>query len=652
MVTPTEGEVTGGVRPAQDETRCPGCEGRIEPGWAVCGWCGREIGSNSSPGDATVTRPASERPGPDDHESVELPPGSLLLDRYRIDVLLGRGGFGITYRARDTRLHRDVAIKELFPPAAMRRGATVAVADADRDAFETARVRFQREAASLARFNHPGIVRIFEVFEANDTAYLVMELIEGSSVGELLQARGEPFGVDDVLDMILRVGGALEAVHDAGLLHRDINPSNLMVDGSRRVVLIDFGLARRFGDDISGSLTRAVTPGYAPPEQYAGSARSGPPCDVFGLAATAYKLLTGSTPTNVFDRQAGVELVAPAAVRPEIPPMISAAILDGMELDPGHRPATAEAFLNRLGLYGASASGQVALSSASAADGPADPTVVPFGGRPVAGPPGAGAGGDAWPGAARPRHDVASAFGHGSAAGAAPSVPAATQVGVGAPPPAVAGGPVPEGHAGRPSFAPWHDGSPPVIGPGDGRRGWVTWPVAGALVVLASASPLIMAVVIALVVLPVSATLGDLEVHRYRRRIGAQRRKWHDARDSVVGPVRYVRNLLVGAARALPAVALVAIGFAGVRVLDDATIEPIYRDLTIRLTGVATASVLLVPARHAGRGFRTDLGITAWASWAMEGRRRPGTRTFVLWVVAVAAAAFGAWLSPELWPLT
>jgi hypothetical protein len=170
--------------------------------------------------------------------------------------------------------------------------------------------------------------------------------------------------------------------------------------------------------------------------------------------------------------------------------------------------------------------------------------------------------------------------------------------------------------------------------------------------VLASASPLILAVVIALIVLPVSATLGDLEVHRHRRRIGAQRRKWHDARDSVVGPVRYVRNLLVGAARALPAVALVAIGFAGERVLDDATIEPIYRDLAIRLTGVASALVLLVPARHGGRGFRTDLGITAWASGAMEGRRRPGTRTFVVWVVAVGAAAFGAWLSPELWPLT
>ncbi|HET8930651.1 MAG TPA: serine/threonine-protein kinase, partial [Acidimicrobiales bacterium] len=252
-----EGEVIGGAGAPPDETRCPGCEGRIEPGWAVCGWCGREIRPVSAP--QQPLHATTSAGGDGDAESVELPSGMLLLERYRIDVLLGRGGFGITYRARDTRLHRDVAIKELFPPAAVRRGQSVVVADADRSGFETARTRFQREAATLARFNHPGIVRIFEVFEANNTAYLVMELIDGSSVGELLRERGEPFGVDEVLDMVLRVGGALGAVHESGLLHRDVNPSNLMVDGSQRVVLIDFGLARRFGDDISGSVTRAVT---------------------------------------------------------------------------------------------------------------------------------------------------------------------------------------------------------------------------------------------------------------------------------------------------------------------------------------------------------------------------------------------------------
>lgn len=635
-----EGEVTGGAGAPPDETRCPGCEGRIEPGWAVCGWCGRGIQPMPVPPPRQPPGAAASSGGDADLDSVELPSGVLLLERYRIDVLLGRGGFGITYRARDTRLHRDVAIKELFPPAAVRRGSSVVVADAGRAGFETARTRFQREAATLARFNHPGIVRIFEVFEANNTAYLVMELIDGSSVGELLRERGEPFGVDEVLDMVVRVGGALGAVHDSGLLHRDINPSNLMVDGSQRVVLIDFGLARRYGDDISGSVTRAVTPGYAPPEQYAGSARSGPPCDVFGLAATAYKLLTGSTPTNVFDRQAGTALPAPAAVRPDIPALVSAAILDGMELDPDHRPASTEAFLNRLGLFGASPSSSFTLVTSPRLDATAAST--PERDAPVPTP-------GSVPASGRPR-PIAAAAPAGTVVGSVPPpVPAPIAPIAAAPGPVGAPAPVVGGNS---SFAPWHDGSPPVIGPGDRRRGWVTWPAAIALVALSSASPLVMSVIVALVVLPVLATQGDLAVHRHRRRIGAQRRKWHDARPVVVGPVRFVRNVALSAARALPAMALAAIGVATERVFLEAAFDPIYRDLVIRSTGAAMALVLLVPARHGGRGFRTDLGITTIASWVMEGRRRPGSRTFVLWVLAVAAAAFGAWLSPELWPLT
>ncbi len=643
----------------------------------MCGWCGRAIdGGAPDPGVAepvgdeptgepgTPADPSAENPvaGPAEpavgagvDASVELPSGTTLLGRYRIDALLGRGGFGITYRARDTRLHRDIAIKELFPPAARRRGAAVGVAEDDRAAYEQARARFQREAATLARFSHPGIVRIFEVFEANNTAYLVMELIEGSSVGELLMERGRPFDVDEVLDLVLRVGDALGAVHGAGLLHRDINPSNLMLDGARRVVLIDFGLARRFGDDISGSVTRAVTPGYAPPEQYAGSARMGPPCDVFGLAATAYKLLTGTTPTNVFDRQTGTRLPAPDELRPEVPPLVSAAILDGMELDPDHRPATTEAFLNRLGLHGMTGAPEVVLSRGSGGDpdatrggGGASPApgagagaapgvaahggpmpVAPAGARPVAAAPLPAAPAQPGPVHAGPVH-----------AGPVHAVPAPVAAAPqwGAPPPA--------------HFAPWHDGAPPVVAPADTWRGWVTWPAAAAAVVLASASPLVVGAVLALVVVPLLATLGDLEVHDHRRRTGAQRRRWHDARPAVVGPVRYVRNLLVSAARALPAVAIVAIGFAVETVTRDAVFEPALRELVIRTTGVAMALVLLVPIRHASRGFRTDLGITAVARRVMEGRRRPGTRAFVLWVLAVAACALGALLGAELWPLT
>lgn len=632
------------------DLRCSACGGRIEPHWKMCGWCGHRLTPDAN-GVADTPEPDHAHLADVTLDSVALIRGSSLLSRYRIDAVLGRGGFGITYRARDIRLDRDVAIKELFPPGAVRRGESVVVAASDRAAFEAARRRFQREATALARFGHPGIVRIFEVFEANATAYLVMELIRGSSVGELLRERGEPFEVSQVLDMILRVGEALRAVHDAGLLHRDINPSNLMVEGSRRVVLIDFGLARAFGDDASGSVTRAVTPGYAPPEQYAGSTRDGPPGDVFGLAATAYKLLTGSTPTNVFDRQAGAVLVAPDAVRTGIPPLVSAAILDGMELDPRHRPATIGAFLNRLGLHGATLGPRVLLTDPSplAPDVDRDAPVVARSDGPSA--PGAG------PNVRRLVTGAIAPVPVDRMAERPVPVPAPAEA---SPPPvrrvpdsprsaapSLGVAPAPS----RPS-APWQDGSPPVIGPGPRWRGWVTWPCGVAIVALASASPIIVSAALTIVVLPLLATVGDLQAHRHRRRTGSARRRWDDARPTTVAPVRFVRNLAIALVRSLPAIAVAAIGYATVQVLTDGGIVSTARDLTIRVTGIVMSLVLLLPARHGGRGFRTDLGITAGAGWVMEHRTRPGVRTFVIWIVAVAVTAFGMLFDPEMWPFT
>ncbi len=629
----------------------------------MCGWCGDRLGASddeaargphTEPGgrEDGDTRPAEagsarERDDAvdfdrDDLDPVELRAGTMLMDRYRIEAVLGRGGFGITYRARDERLDRAIAIKELFPLLSLRRGTRVVATPENREAFEAARVRFRREATALARFNHPGIVSVFEVFETNDTVYLVMELIEGSSMGEVLRDRGEPLAVEEVLDVVLRAGRALEAVHEAGMLHRDINPSNIMLDGSRRIVLIDFGLARRYGDDISGSLTRAVTPGYAPPEQYAGSARSGPPCDVYGLAATAYKLLTGVTPTNVFDRQAGTPLPAPADLRSDLPPLVSAAVLDGMELEPGHRPMSAQALLNRLGLADAT---------------PPVRALVSGGGHRGHDAAGAGAAGRAVspvpvpsPAPAEPPRRVQPDEAVANSAAGAPRPHAASAPGASPPVPAQ----VRDLHRGtsNPAFAPWHDGSPSIIGPAARWRGWVTWPVGIAAVALTSASPLVVGAILAFGILPALATAGDLAVHRHRQKIGAQQRRWHDASSGVVSPVRFVRNVAVGALRAVPAMALAAVGVAAESVLTSASARPLFRDWVIRLCGIAVAAVLLVPARNGGRSFRTDLGSTAWATWAMEQRRRPGWRAVTIWVVALAIAAFGAWLDPELWPLT
>src|SRR4051794_29327116 len=142
-----------------------------------------------------------------------------------------------------------------------------------RASFRAARDRFLREAQVLARFSHPGIVRVYEVFEEHGTAYLVMELLEGRTLVELLRQRGRPFDESDVLDVAARVGSALAPLHAAAVLHRDINPSNIVLTDHGRIVVIDFGLARDFDAQRTMGMTRVVTPGYAPLEQYVGEGR-------------------------------------------------------------------------------------------------------------------------------------------------------------------------------------------------------------------------------------------------------------------------------------------------------------------------------------------------------------------------------------------
>ena len=268
------------------------------------------------------------------------PPTSLADGRYVLDDLLGRGGLALTHRAHDRRLDRWVAVKSLVPDPAP-------------DVAAVQRTRFVREARALARFDHLGIVRVYEVFEEGGTAHLVMEYLHGRSVAAELLARGTPLTADEAMTLASGVGRALAAVHVAGLLHRDVSPSNVVLvddDRGRRPVLIDFGLARDVGD-LTDGLTRMVTPGFAPPEQYGGDpARVGPPTDVYGLAATLYHACASRLPASAVDRQHGAALVPLRRIRPDLPREFCDGVHDGLELDPSHRPAEVSAFLARLGL--------------------------------------------------------------------------------------------------------------------------------------------------------------------------------------------------------------------------------------------------------------------------------------------------------------
>ena len=246
---------------------------------------------------------ASQKQGAAPVDLVSLAPGRMI-GRYEIVAVLGQGGFGITYRARDAQLGREVAIKEYLPLAlAVRQDGTTVLPRSTTAAqdFAWGRDRFVAEGRTLASLqNAPGIVRVFDFLEANGTAYIVMQLLQGETLESRLKQAGAlpPAAIDRILWPLL---DGLEQVHNAGFLHRDIKPANILLDAAGHPTLIDFGASRAAMAGRSTALTAIFTPGYAAAEQMT-SARQGPWTDIYGLSATLYHAITGSAPPSAFDR--------------------------------------------------------------------------------------------------------------------------------------------------------------------------------------------------------------------------------------------------------------------------------------------------------------------------------------------------------------
>jgi serine/threonine-protein kinase len=294
-------------------SHCPYCATDLNLNATICPSCGADV-----------------RP-----QTWALPPQTVL-SKYRLERVLGQGGFGITYLAFDTNLNRTVAIKELFPEGSSRQSSLVLPSPSlGLQGFLETKSRFLAEAQALAQFSHVGIVRVFDVFEQNATAYLVMESLHGETLGQRLTGGAlPPFTVKH---LGLRLCEALDVVHSAGLLHRDIKPDNIFL-ASDRVVLLDFGSARAFAVDAVQSHTRLVTPGYAAPEQYASQAKFAAYTDIYGLAATLYHALEGVVPPSATDRMLGSSL----RVSQSTP--VANAIVQGMDIVAAKRPASAKAF--------------------------------------------------------------------------------------------------------------------------------------------------------------------------------------------------------------------------------------------------------------------------------------------------------------------
>lgn len=268
---------------------------------------------------------------------------SLHGGKYVIERVLGEGGFSITYQCLHRDLQRRVAVKEIFPPGAVRVGSTI-VPPHRTDAFRREQAKLVQEAKHLSGLRVPGIVNVYDVFHENGTAYIVMERLEGQTLEQGLAAGALPAA--EVTRIARALCNALAEVHGRQLLHRDIKPANVMLTPEGRVVLIDFGSARAFQAGRTGNLTRVLTPEYAVPEQFSDRARFGPYTDIFSLGAMLYHALTGAPPLPAVDRLR--DPPAPVAFPSGTPAALQAALQQALALRVADRPQDTQALLARL----------------------------------------------------------------------------------------------------------------------------------------------------------------------------------------------------------------------------------------------------------------------------------------------------------------
>lgn len=285
-----------------------------------------------------------------------LPPGTVLMDRYLVGRVLGEGGFGITYIGRDMRLELKVAIKEYYPVDRATRNASASLEVTNfigpsAKSYERGKQKFLGEAQVMAKMDkQQSIVSVRDFFEINNTAYIVMEYIEGITFRELVEKKGGRIPPEELFPMLEPLFHALSTMHENGLIHRDISPDNLMLENGK-VRLLDFGCAREASRGVE-TMTIALKHGYAPIEQYQQKGQ-GPWTDIYALSATIYYCLTGKVPPQALDRIAEDELLLPGKLGVQLSAEQEKALLKGMKLQPNRRFSSAEEMLGAL--YGPSA---------------------------------------------------------------------------------------------------------------------------------------------------------------------------------------------------------------------------------------------------------------------------------------------------------
>ena len=263
--------------------------------------------------------------------------GTRLIGRYIIEGVLGQGGFGITYLGIDELHEKKVAIKEFFPQGIVTRNIeyqdTVTVTFVgEKDNYEKGKERFLKEARTMAKFSKDeGIVKALDFFEINNTAYIVMEYLEGITLKQYLR-ENQRIAPEDLIELLVPLIESLDEIHSQGMIHRDISPDNIMVLPDGRIKLMDFGAARDYTEFGEKSLSIVLKPGYAPPEQYQTHGIQGPWTDIYALCATMYKCITGENPPDAIERVMDDHLKTISAFGIPVSPQIEEAIIKGMSV--------------------------------------------------------------------------------------------------------------------------------------------------------------------------------------------------------------------------------------------------------------------------------------------------------------------------------
>ncbi len=278
---------------------------------------------------------------------------TLLNNQYLLGRVLGAGGFGITYLAFDVKLQCKTAVKEFFPKdlAARNtdRSTVVPYSAKESEFFDYGLDRFLMEARTMARFSHPNIVRVKNYFQANDTAYIVMDYYEGQNLGEYLEQRRGNLSERETMDIINPVLDGLQEVHQAGFLHRDIKPQNIYLTAKGTPILIDFGAARCAIGEKSRSLSIVLTPGFAPFEQYQSRGKQGAWTDIYALSATIYYMHGGKIPLAATERMNNDTLTPLNQISKKVSDSLNTAIMQGLEFHPENRPQSVRDFRNLIG---------------------------------------------------------------------------------------------------------------------------------------------------------------------------------------------------------------------------------------------------------------------------------------------------------------